>query len=422
MPMFLSFWRPRLIAAGACALALVSAGAGRPAAQATAGAAAQSDVITVRAARVFDGHRMLGSRVVEIRDSKIVAIDERRGPVTHDLGDVTLLPGLIDVHVHIDWHFQPNGLYGVRPGQPRETPEQAAAAIQANLDATLQAGFTTIQTLGSRGDKALRDSIAAGDRTGPRIITSLGQLQPGSRTPDELREQVRTYKTNGADVIKTFASGSIRDGGKMSVMQDQLNAICAEAKAQGLRAVVHAHDSQSIVAAVKAGCSQIEHGVFADAAAIRAMKDANVFFDPNIGLVLQNYLENKDKFLGSGNYNEEGFAFMERAIPTLGPIFSQALRAGVRMPLGTDAVAGAHGQNAREAVARVRDGGQRPIDTLISATSLAAESLGLARTIGTLAPGYEADIVAVAGDPSRDIERLRQVRFVMKTGRVYKGS
>jgi imidazolonepropionase-like amidohydrolase len=285
------------------------------------------------------------------------------------------------------------------------------------MKATLLAGFTTIQNLGNRGDGALRAAVADGTMVGPRIITSLGQLQVGSRTPEQLREAVRASKTAGADVIKTFASGSIRDGGKLNVTQEQLDAVCQEAKAQGLRAVVHAHDPASIIAAAKAGCSQVEHGVFADDAAIAAMKASNMFFDPNIGVVLQNYIENKSKFLGFGSYTDEGFAFMEKAIPTLGPIFKKALTAGLRMPLGTDAVAGAHGQNAREAVARVA-AGQRPGDALISATSLAAESLGMGSSLGRLAPGYVADIIAVAGDPTRDITALRSVKFVMAQGRI----
>ena len=185
--------------------------------------------------------------------------------------------------------------------------------------------------------------------------------------------------------------------------------------------MVHAHDSDSIKAAVKAGCSQIEHGLFADDSAMRAMKDANIYFDPNIGLVLQNYLENKAKYLGSGNYNEEGFAFMEKAVPTLAPMFRRARAAGLRMPMGTDAVAGGHGQNAREAIARVLEGGQAPKDALIGATSLAAESLGLGKLIGSIALGYEADIIAVAGDPTKDITKLREVPFVMKGGKVEKG-
>jgi imidazolonepropionase-like amidohydrolase len=303
----------------------------------------------------------------------------------------------------------------------RDSPEQAAAAIQANLDAMLDAGFTTVQSLGAGSDKARRDAIAAGTMRGPRILTSLGQISPrAADTPDQLRQRVRTLNANGADVIKLFASGSIRDGGKMSVTAGQIEAVCGEARAQGLRTLVHAHDPESIITSVRAGCSQIEHGVFADDAAIQAMKAANVYFDPNIGLVLQNYVENKDKYMGYGNYSEEGFAFMEKAVPTLAPVFRKALEAGLRMPMGTDAVAGAHGQNAREAIARVRDGGQAPMDAIIGATSLAAESLGLGSTIGRLAPGYEADLVAVAGDPIADITKLRSVAFVMKGGAVVK--
>ena len=410
-----------LIVTAALTLGVVSAMPGQQ-----TPAAAPGDRVTLRAARLFDGRgEMRTNAVVEIRGSKIAAIDQRTGPVTRDLGDVTLMPGMIDVHVHVDWHFQPNGLYGLREGQPRETPEQTAAAIQANLDATLDAGVTTVQSLGSASDKARRDAINAGTMRGPRILSSLGQIQGQAqgqpRTPEQLRETVRTLKTNGADVIKFFASGSIRDGGKMNVNQAQLDAVCGEARAVGLRAVIHAHDSDSIKAAVQAGCSQVEHGLFADDSAMRAMKDANIYFDPNIGLVLQNYLENKAKYLGSGNYNEEGFAFMEKAVPTLAPMFRRARAAGLRMPMGTDAVAGGHGQNAREAIARVLEGGQAPKDALISATSLAAESLGLGKLIGSIAVGYEADIIAVAGDPMKDITKLREVPFVMKGGKVEKG-
>jgi imidazolonepropionase-like amidohydrolase len=394
-------------------VALLFAGANRPSANRQ-----ETGTVVLRAARLFDGvsNQLIQNATVTVSNGKITAVGKAEGPVT-DLGDVTLMPGMIDVHTHIDWHFGPDGLYGRRTGSPVETPEQRSAAIAANMKATVLAGFTTIQNLGNQGDGALRSAVAAGTMVGPRVITSLGQLQPGNRTPDQLREAVRASKTAGADVIKTFASGSIRDGGKLNVTQEQLDAVCQEARAQGLRAVVHAHDPASIIAAVKAGCSQIEHGVFADDSAIAAMKAANVFFDPNIGLVLQNYIENKAKFLGSGNYTEEGFAFMEKAVPTLGPIFKKALDAGLRMPMGTDAVAGAHGQNAREAIARVA-AGQRPIDAMKGATSVAAESLRMGDTIGRLAPGYVADIIAVAGDPTRDISALRSVRFVMAQGRI----
>jgi imidazolonepropionase-like amidohydrolase len=377
----------------------------------------RDQAITIRAARLFDGRGdLVEHAVVEVRGSKIAAIDQRSGPVTYDLGDNTLIPGLVDVHVHLNWYFGPNGRYGER----NVTATYAADAVLENARKTLLAGFTTVQSLGAASDKPLREAIAAGVVVGPRLLTSLGQLQPGSQTPEQLRQRVRALKAQGADVIKAFASGSIRDGGKMNVTQEQLEAICGEAKAVGLRTLVHAHSPESIIAAVNAGCSQIEHGGFADDDAIAAMARGKVYFDPNIGLVLQNYLENREKFAGTGNFDDEGFAFMEKAVPGMAVIFRKALAAGLRMPMGTDAVAGAHGQNARELFVRVADGGQPPAAALISATSLAAESLELGEQIGTLRPGFEADIVAVAGDPLKEITALRNVTFVMKGGRVYR--
>ncbi len=403
-------------------------------------AAPQDRTITIRAARLFDGRgTLLTNQVIEVRASieqvqggigvttpRVVAIDGRTGPVTYDLGDVTLLPGFIDVHTHVDWHFQPGGKYGRREGDPAETPEQARAAIAANLEATLMAGFTTVQNVGSRGDAALREATASGALAGPRILTSLGQIQ-GSRRgqplpPEALRDQVRQLKDAGADLIKIFASDSIRNGGAPTMSQEQLDAACGEANAQGLRTLVHAHASEAIIRAVSAGCTQVEHGAFASNEALALMRDKGVYFDPNIGLVLQNYIENKDRYMGFGNYNDEGFAFMEKAVADKSEMFVRAVASGVKMPLGTDAVAGAHGQNAREIITRVLDGGQPAVDALIGATSLSAESMRIGDTIGTLAPGFEADIIAVSGNPLQDITRTRDVVFVMKGGRVYKGA
>jgi imidazolonepropionase-like amidohydrolase len=398
-------------------LAIFTAGLVALAAQGGRGGGAP---ITIRAARVFDGKgNVLDNGVVTVQGSKITAVGKLDGPVTYDLGDATLLPGMIDVHVHLNWYFSANGKYN----GGGDTAEYQQQAVLDNAKKTLMAGFTTIQSLGAASDKPLRDAIAAGIVPGPRILTSISQIQ-GSRgntplTPDQLRDAVRQAKAQGADVIKFFASGSIRDGGKMNVTQEQVDAVCGEAKALGMRSLVHAHDPASILASVKAGCSEIEHGLFADDASIKAMKDANVYFDPNIGLVLQNYLWNKDHYLGSGNFNDEGFDAMEKALPNLPIIFKKALDAGLRMPMGTDAVAGAHGENAREIIARVK-AGQSTTAALIGATSLAAESLGLGNTIGTLAPGFEADIVAVPGDAIKDITNVHHVKFVMKGGKVYK--
>lgn len=378
--------------------------------------AQQAPAVTIRAARLLDGRGLvLRNAIVEVRGTKITRVESRTGQATYDLGDVTLLPGLIDVHTHVDWHFGPDARYPAR----NETPEQRDAAIAANLKATLFAGVTTVQNVGNRADKGLRDAIAAGTLVGPRILTSLGSINSG--TPDELRQRVRQFKADGADLIKIFASESSRTGGAPTLSQEQLDAACGEAKAVGLRTVVHAHAAEAILRATRAGCTQVEHGAFASDEALALMKQRGTYFDPNIGLVTQNYLENKAKFLTTtGGYTEEAFVAMEKAMSAKSEMFKRAVKSGVKMPMGTDAVAGAHGQNAREIVARVNDGGQRPMDAVIGATSLAAESLRLGDTIGALALGFEADIIAVSGDPIADITKLRNVVFVMKGGKVYK--
>jgi imidazolonepropionase-like amidohydrolase len=154
---------------------------------------------------------------------------------------------------------------------------------------------------------------------------------------------------------------------------------------------------------------------------LKLMADKGVYFDPNVGVVLQNYLKNRDKYNGIGNYNDEGFAFMEKGLGLNKTMIQKAVATPkLMMVLGTDAVAGAHGHNADEIVERVRQGGQKPMDAIISATSLSARSMRLDKTIGTLAPGYEADIVALNGDPLTDITAVTRVAFVMKGGKVYK--
>jgi imidazolonepropionase-like amidohydrolase len=235
--------------------------------------------VTIRAAHLLNGTgNTLDNGVIEVQGSKILAIDQRTGPVTYDLGDATLLPGMIDVHVHLNWYFGPDGRYGGRG----VLPSYATDAVLDNARATLMAGFTTVQSVGWTGDKPLREAIDAGAVNGPRILTSLTQIQGGSNTPEQLRDRVRQAKADGADLIKFFASASIRDGGKMNVTQAQVDAVCGEAKAQGLRTLIHAHSAESVIASVKAGCTQIEHGMFVDDAAIKAMADAHVYIDPNI--------------------------------------------------------------------------------------------------------------------------------------------
>ena len=269
---------------------------------------AQDQPIRIHAATVLDGTgRLLRNATIVVQGSKISAIEATAsGPASYELGRLTIIPGMIDVHAHLGWHFGKDGRFPDHPGTAAEE-------------------------------------------------------------------------------------------------------------------MVHAHSPESIKASVNAGCQQIEHGVFADEEVMKLMADKGVYFDPNIGVVLQNYLRNKPKYLGVGNYNEAGFAYMEKGLAINAAMIKKAVATpNLKLVLGTDAVAGAHGRNADEIVERVKQGNQKPMDAIVSATSLSAKSLNLDRTIGTLAPGYEADLVALDGDPASDITAVTRVVFVMKGGKVYK--
>jgi len=386
---------------------------------AAASLAAQNPTIRIRAATIIDGTgKVLRNATVVVQGSKITSIDTgNAGSASYNLGQLTVMPGMIDVHAHIGWHFDKDGRYAAKPGSPASEILYGAE----NAYTTLSAGFTTIQSPGSPSDVDLRQAIARGVLPGPRILTSIRQLNERSGTPAEIREKVRQLKADGADVVKIFASASIRDGGKQTMTDEQLQAVCGEANTLGLRTMVHAHSPESIKASVNAGCQQIEHGVFANEEVLKLMADKGVYFDPNIGVVLQNYLTNKAKFLNIGNYTEEGFAYMEKGLGLNREMIKKAIATpNLKLVLGTDAVAGAHGHNADEIVERVRQGNQKPMDAIVSATSLAAKSLRLEKTTGTLAPGFEADLIAVDGDPLSDITAVTRVVFVMKGGKVYK--
>ncbi len=385
---------------------------------ATAAVDAQPKEIRIRAARVVDGTgRTLPNATVVVRGTTIAAIDSSDSkPVDIDLAGTTLLPGLIDVHSHIGWHFGPNGRY-----EPRaQTPAQDILYAAENAYLTLMAGFTTIQSPGQPGDVDLRDAIARGVLPGPRILTSIVQIIPGSGTPAELRQRVRDLKKRSADVVKIFSS-LVRGGIEQEMTREQLEALCGEAKAQELRTMVHAQTIGSVKAAVNAGCGQIEHGTGIDDSTLTLMAERGVYFDPHVGVLMQNYLRNRNRFLGVADYTEESFTSMEQAVRLNAVMIRKAVSTpGLKLIMGSDAVAGAHGRNADELVERVRQGGQKPIDAIISATSLAAESLNLDKMLGRLAPGYQADIIAVDGDPTSDIAALTRVVFVMREGRVYK--
>jgi imidazolonepropionase-like amidohydrolase len=381
-----------------------------------------AQTITIKTSTILDGRgHVLKDKTIVLDGNRIVSIGNVQGNTTYDLTGLTVMPGWIDTHVHLGWHFNKDNRLDDGGRGSRETPQQSALYAEGNAYATLMGGFTTVQSLGSAIDGDIRDFIARGIIPGPRIITSLRAVNENTGDPEKIRAYVRKMKDDGADVIKLFATASIRDGGKQTMTDEQVQATCSEAKALGLRSVVHAHAPGGAMAAVKAGCTSVEHGAFLDDATLQAMADRGTYFDPNF-LVLHNYLENKPKFLGIGNYTEEGFSYMEKGIPMMAEVLKKAMAHHVKLVLGTDAVAGSHGRNAEEFVYRVRDGGQPAMDAIVSGTSMAAESLGLQNKIGTIAEGMEADIVAVAGNPLDDITVVRKAAFVMKGGRVYKNA
>ena len=383
---------------------------------------AQAAVTVIHADRVLDGRGgTIRNATIVVEGSKIKSIDTVRAgrpAADYQLGTLTVLPGLIDAHSHLAWYFNRAGR--LHTSDDGDTPAQSILAAAGNAYTTLLSGFTTVQSPGSPEDRDLRDWIASGALPGPRILTSLEPLSDAKLSPDSLRQLVRERKKQGADLIKIFASKSIREGGAATMTAEQLAAMCGEAKAQGLRTLVHAHSAEAMQRAANAGCTQIEHGVFATDSVLANMAQRGMFFDPQCGLIFHNYLDNRAKYEGIGNYNAEGFAAMERAIPLAEAAFRKAmLIPNLKVVMGTDAVAGAHGRNAEEMECRVKQGRQSPMKVIISATSLAAEALGMRKAIGSIAPGYEADIIAVEGDPTRDITALQRVRFVMKAGRVY---
>jgi len=376
--------------------------------------------IVLAASTILDGrgHILNNTRIV-VEGDKIVAIDPKASPVDYDLRGLTVLPGWIDAHAHITWSFGKDG----KNAGAGETTQDAAYRAAANAWATLMAGFTTIQSIGSPTDVPLRDAIARGELPGPRILTAVEPLfgrgaQTG--TPDEIRAFIRKQKENGADLIKIFASQSIRQGGGMTLSQEQLNAACGEAKKLGLRTLVHAY-KEAVRAATLAGCTEVEHGTLATDDDLKLMAERGTYLDPQAGLVIENYLRNKQRYLGTPGYTEEGFAAMEKILPMNHQLVQRASKIpNLKIVFGTDAVAGAHGHNAEEFIDRVRDGGVKPLTAMISANSLAAEAMGLADQIGTIAKGFQADIIALDGNPVTDITAVRRVVFVMKGGAVYK--
>ena len=381
---------------------------------------AQDGATTIRAGLLIDGTGATrrNARIL-IEGGTITRIDGLRGAVTHDLSNVVVMPGWIDTHVHLAAHFDDDGK--THRSETQESEGQAMLYAVANAYRTLMGGFTTVQSLGSPLDTDLREWIARGELPGPRVLTSIRPVTAETGDVEAIRQFVQTLATDGADVVKVLASASIRDGGERTMSDPQIQAACGEATSLGLRTAVHAYGTEVIRSAILAGCTSIEHGNQYDDDVIELLAEHGTYLSPQISLVYQNYFDNRDRFLGVGNYTSAGFARMEEARRAGIDTFIRTLtNPSVKIVLGTDAIAGAHGLNVEELVARVEDGRQDEMAVILSATSVAAESLGLGDEIGTIAAGFKADLVAVDGNPIDNITNVRNVRFVMKDGQVYR--
>jgi imidazolonepropionase-like amidohydrolase len=377
----------------------------------------QAQRVVVQTGTILDGKGgVLKDRQIVIEGSEIRTVAPGKGKPDYDLRGLTVMPGWIDTHIHLNWHMDANNKSVNSGGKP----EDMALATAADAWITLAGGFTTVQSVGAAIDGPVRDFVNRGTLPGPRILTSLQQIQGMSRdktrpTPDALRELVRKIKQDGADVIKLFATTGLGAGGDQSMTDEQIQAVCSEAKAVGLRSVVHAIGDAGARAAVLAGCTSIEHGTFIKDETLDLMAQHGTFFDPNL-LVLHNYLDNRASY----TFNAASLATLEKGIPPTEDVLRRARAHKVKVVFGTDAVAGSHGRNAEEFVYRVRDPHDQAMDAVVSATSVSAESLGLGKEIGTVAPGFQADLVAVDGNPISDITAVRRVVFVMKGGKVYR--
>ena len=406
-------------------------------------AAAQAERIALTAARYVDVDSgsvrnqavivIDGERIVDVRSDGQVPADAKR----IDLGDVTLLPGLIDCHVHIDWQ---SGDYYVEAFRRSAIDNAVRAHVYAQR--TLEAGFTTVRNVGSAEfiDVALRNAIDRGEVRGPRIVASglaLGAtgshmdsgtgFSPYIRTEgfsgiadgvDAIREKIRFDVKFGADVIKFAASAGVlteeESVGDPQYSQEEMNALVDEAHRWHRKVAAHAHGTEAIKMAVKAGVDSIEHGSFLDDEAIALMKKHGTW------LVADIY--NDDYILaefGRLKYPQSIIEKERKVGRTQRESFQRAAKAGVKIAFGTDAGVYPHGDNAKQ-FAKMVEWGQTPMQALQAATVRAAELLGRGDRVGSLKTGLYADVIAVPGNPLDAIANMEKVTFVMKGGKVEK--
>ncbi|MGE4064168.1 MAG: amidohydrolase family protein [Rhodospirillaceae bacterium] len=374
--------------------------------------------VTIHAGVLIDGTGgKTQNATITVEGDRIVKVEAgASGPWTFDFGRVAVLPGLIDTHTHIVSHFNDEGR-ATTEGEPRE---KQALRWAENAYVTLMGGYTTIQSVGSYDDIPLRAAIASGRLPGPRLLTS-GDPITEAKTPEEGRKAVDDRKARGVDLIKIFASASIRDGGQATLTQPVLTALCDQAKKQGLRTWVHAHSDESIKRTVDAGCMTITHAALATADSFRYMAAHGTVFEPTVGIIQENYIQHEKNYVGIGNFTPNAFAQMREYQKTINERWKTMRTAAPNLVMisGSDATSGAEGRNVEEVVFRVQSGWPA-MEGIVSATSRNAKALGLEMVTGAIKPGLQADIIAVDGDPTADITALRRVVFVMKGGKVYR--
>ena len=403
----------------------------------------------IHAGKVFTGtsNSLQENVTIVVEDNKIKAVkkgfaEAQEGDTVIDLKTSTVMPGLMDMHVHLSSQHG-----GPQTYLERFSLNEADYALRAANYAkiTLDSGFTTVRNLGDGYNEtvALRNAISKGYATGPRIYTVAksiattgGHADPSNGLshllrPDvgpkqgvvngeaEAREAVRTRYQDGADLIKITATGGVlsvaKSGQNPQFMTDELEAIVETAKDYGMTVAVHAHGKEGMKRAIEAGVDSIEHGTYMDDEIRTLMKKHGTYYVPTI--LAGKFVADKAKI--------DGF-FPELVRPkaaSIGPLiqntFEQAHKAGVKIAFGTDSGVSAHGDNAQEFSLMI-EAGMKPADALLSATVNSASLLGISDILGTLEEGKLADIVAVKGNPLDDISLMESVSFVMKDGVVYK--
>ena len=407
--------------------------------------------IVIKAARLFDGKsdRVITPGLVVVADGKIQAV----GPSTQipagaeviNLGDATLLPGFMDAHTHMSGEASDDWRQDELDALKKPVTERALDATEYARK-TLMIGFTTVRDLGSGDliDVGLRNAIRSGKIVGPRMLVSVravgatgghcdptGGYRPGlfdknssneeavANGPDAVRAAVRTNIKNGADVIKTCATGGVLslvgDVNSPQLTQAELDALVDEAHALKRKAAAHAHGAEGAKRAIRAGIDSIEHGSFLDDEALDMMRAKGTFFVPTL-MAPEGLRERLDK----GLYLPPNVEAKARAaIASIRNTFKKALAKNVRIAFGTDAAVYPHGRNAEE-FRHMVELGMKPIDALRAATTVDAELFGIADRLGTLEPGKLADLIATPGDPTQDIRQTEKVFFVMKEGMVFR--